>query len=38
MTYRYVKKKQISKTGRRAIQIRTVNKRERKDSLFHLFR
>ena len=32
-----VKKKQISKIGRRVGQIRTVNKRERTDSIFHLF-
>ena len=31
LTYRDVKKKQISKSGRRARQIRTFNKRERID-------
>ena len=38
LTYRDVKKKQIFKSGRRAGQICTVNKRERNDSLFHFFR
>ena len=36
-TYRDVKKKQISKSGGRPGQIRTVNKRERNDSFFHFF-
>ena len=37
-TYSYINKKQISKSGRRAVQIRTVNKRKRTYSLFRLFR
>ena len=37
LTYREVKKKQRSKSGRRASQIRSVNKREMTDSFFHLF-
>ena len=37
LTYRGVKKKQISKSGRRVGQIGTVNKRERTDSFFHFF-
>ena len=38
LTYMDVNKKQISKSGRRVGQTRTVNKRERNDSLFHFFR
>ena len=38
LTYRDVKKKHISKSGRRAGHISTFNKRERTDSFFHLFR
>ena len=37
LTYREVKKNQTSKSGRRAGNIRTFNKRERTDSFFHLF-
>ena len=37
LTYRDVKKKQTSKSGRRAGHIRTFNKRERTDSFFHFF-
>ena len=37
MTYRDVKKNQRSKSGRRAGQIRTVNKKKRTDSFFHFF-
>ena len=37
LTYRDFKKNQISKSGRRVGQIRTVNKRERTDSFFHFF-
>ena len=37
LTHRYVNKKHISKSGRRAGQIRTVNKREMTDSFFHFF-
>ena len=38
LTYRDVKKKQRSNSGRRAGKIRTVNKRESTDSFFHFFR
>ena len=38
MTYREVNKKQRFKIGRREVRIRTVNKRERTHSFFHLFR
>ena len=38
LTYRGVKKKQISNSGQRPVQIRTVNKRESTDSLFNFFR
>ena len=37
LMYRDVKKKKISKSSGRVGQIRTVNKRERKDSFFHFF-
>ena len=38
LTHRDVDKNQISKSGRRAGSIRTVNNRERTDSFFHFFR
>ena len=38
LTYRDVNKKQKSKIGRRAIQIRKVNNMERTNSFFHFFR
>ena len=38
LTYREVKKKHKSKSGRRAGQIRIVNNRERTDSFFRFFR
>ena len=38
LIYREVKKKQRPKSGRRAVQICTVNKRESTDSFFHFFR
>ena len=37
LTYRDIKKKHRSNSGRRAGQIRTVNKRERTNSFFHFF-
>ena len=37
LTYRDVKKKQISKSDNRAGNICKVNKRERTDSFFHFF-
>ena len=37
LMYREVKKKHISKSGRKAGKMRTVNKRERTDSFFHFF-
>mmetsp|Transcript_5785 Transcript_5785/g.8691 ORF Transcript_5785/g.8691 Transcript_5785/m.8691 type:complete len:323 (+) Transcript_5785:2691-3659(+) len=37
LTFREVKKKQRSKSGKRAGQIRTVTKKERADSFFHFF-
>uniref|UniRef100_A0A7S4W3L7 Nucleosome assembly protein n=1 Tax=Ditylum brightwellii TaxID=49249 RepID=A0A7S4W3L7_9STRA len=37
LTYREVTKKQRSKSGRKAGQIRTITKRERTDSFFHFF-
>ena len=37
LIYRDINKKQISKRGEKARQIRTVNKRERTDSFFHFF-
>ena len=37
LTYRNVKKNQISNTGMRTGQIRTFNKRERTYSFFHFF-
>ena len=37
LTCGYIKKKQISKSGGRAGQIRIINKRERSNSLFHFF-
>ena len=37
LTYRDIKKKQISKSSMRAGQICTVNKRERIDSFFNFF-
>ena len=38
LTYRDVEKKQIYNSGRRKVQIRTVNKRDRTDSFFCFFR
>ena len=38
LTYRNVKRNQRYKSGRRLVQIGTVNKRERANSLFHFFR
>ena len=38
LTYREVKKNQISKIGRGAGHMRTVNNRERTNSFFHIFR
>lgn len=38
LTHREVTKKQRSKSGKRAGQIRTVTKKERTDSFFHFFR
>ena len=37
LTYRDVKKNQISNSGRRAIQLHTSNKRERTNSFFRFF-
>ena len=37
LTYRDVKKKKRSKSGRRAVQILTVNKRSRTESFFYFF-
>ena len=37
LTYRYVKKNQISNSGGSSGKIRTVNKRDRADSFFHFF-
>jgi len=37
LTHREIQKKQRSKSGRRAGQIRTVTKREHNDSFFHFF-
>ena len=37
LTYRDVNKKHRSKSGGKAVQILTVNKRERTDSLSHFF-
>ena len=38
LKYRYVKKNQTSKIGRRAGHTHTVNNREITDSFFHFFR
>ena len=38
LMYREIRKKQRSNSGRRAVKIHTVNKRERKNSFFHFFR
>ena len=38
MMYRDIKKNLRSKSVRRAGKIRTVNKKERTDSIFHFFR
>ena len=37
LTYKDVKKRQISKICRRGVQILTINKREMTNSFFHLF-
>ena len=37
LTFKEVQKKQRSKSGKRAGQIRTITKKERTDSFFHFF-